>query len=61
MNNLARMVTGDRIPSGSKILDEHCRTFLLVMAESAVESIRFGMKLTLSDDVFQCNLRKFTT
>ena len=55
MNNLAQMLTGDRMPSGSKILDELCRT-LFVMAESAVESIHFGMNLIRSVNVSPVSL-----
>ena len=52
INSLARMVIGDRKPSGAKILEEYCNIFLLVTVEFAVESIFFGMKLNLSSAVF---------
>jgi len=49
------------MPSGAKILDENCKTFLLVTAESTTELSYFGMKLTWTFDIFQCKPNKLTT
>ena len=62
LDSLAQTLTGDKKPSGSKLLDKNCKTFLLVTVESVsdLELSCFGTKHTQSVDTFQCQPNKLT-